>query len=40
MQAQIDYVCMRVSDGKPTRMPHEFIAAYADDVRPPPATAT
>ena len=40
MQAQIDYVCMRVSDGKPTRMPPEFIAAYADDVRPPPATAT
>ncbi len=28
MRAKIDYVCMRVSDGRPTRMPPEFVQAY------------
>ncbi len=33
MRARIDYICMRVSSGKPSRMPPEYITAYADDVR-------
>ncbi len=31
MRASIDYVCMRISSGKPTRMPAEFIRAYTTD---------
>ncbi len=34
MRAQIDYVCMRLSTGKPTRMPPEYITAYASDLAP------
>ncbi len=33
MRARIDYICMRISSGKPTRMPTEFITAYTQDVR-------
>lgn len=33
MRARVDYICMRISTGRPTRMPPEYIAAYADDVR-------
>lgn len=33
MRARIDYICMRISTGRPTRMPAEYLAAYADDVR-------
>ncbi|MGI9323919.1 MAG: acyl-CoA thioesterase [Pseudomonadales bacterium] len=33
MRAQIDYVCINIESGKPTRMTAEFIRAYADDVR-------
>lgn len=33
MRASIDYVCINIDSGKPTRMPTEFVAAYADDLR-------
>jgi len=33
MRAVIDYVCIAIVSGRPTRMPAEFVSAYADDVR-------
>lgn len=33
MRAVVDYVCIRIGSGKPTRMPPEYVAAYAEDVR-------
>ena len=29
MRAEIDYVCIKISTGRPRRMPPEFVAAYA-----------
>jgi len=33
MRAVIDYVCIRIDSGRPVRMPPEYVAAYAEDVR-------
>ena len=33
LRAQIDYVCISISSGKPSRMPEAFQRAYADDLR-------
>lgn len=33
MRAVIDYVCIRIKSGRPTRMPAEYVSAYANDVR-------
>ncbi len=33
MRAVLDYVCINISSGKPSRMPPAFVTAYADDVR-------
>ncbi|MEQ8860905.1 MAG: thioesterase family protein [Pseudomonadales bacterium] len=33
MRAVIDYVCINLKSGRPTRMPKAFVTAYADDVR-------
>lgn len=33
MRASIDYVCINIASGRPARMPPEFVAAYADDLR-------
>jgi acyl-CoA thioester hydrolase len=33
MRAVIDYVCITIDRGRPTRMPTAFARAYADDVR-------
>lgn len=30
MRAEIDYVCINIESGRPSRMPAEFITAYAD----------
>lgn len=30
MRAEIDYVCINIETGRPSRMPPEFVAAYAD----------
>jgi acyl-CoA thioester hydrolase len=35
LRAVIDYVCIRIADGRPVRMPEAFRRAYADDVRAP-----
>lgn len=33
LRAQIDYVCIAISSGRPSRMPQTFARAYADDLR-------
>jgi acyl-CoA thioester hydrolase len=33
LRAVIDYVCIAIASGRPTRMPEAFVAAYAEDVR-------
>lgn len=33
LRATIDYVCITIASGRPTRMPEAFVRAYADDVR-------
>ncbi len=33
LRAVIDYVCITIASGRPTRMPEAFVRAYADDVR-------
>lgn len=33
LRASIDYVCITIASGRPTRMPEAFVRAYADDVR-------
>jgi acyl-CoA thioester hydrolase len=33
LRAVIDYVCIAIDSGRPTRMPAAFVRAYADDVR-------
>ncbi|MFK7916372.1 MAG: acyl-CoA thioesterase [Pseudomonadales bacterium] len=33
MRAQIDYVCIDIASGKPSRMPPVFKSAYGDDLR-------
>lgn len=33
MRAVIDYVCIHIETGKPSRMPPEYVRAYAQDVR-------
>lgn len=33
MRAQIDYVCINISTGRPCRMPEVFQHAYGDDLR-------
>jgi len=35
MRARIDYICMRISTGRPTRMPPEFLAANSDSAARP-----
>jgi acyl-CoA thioester hydrolase len=37
LRAEIDYVCIAIDSGRPTRMPEAFVRAYADDVRVPPS---
>lgn len=34
LRAVIDYVCISIATGKPSRMPEPFVVAYAHDVRP------
>lgn len=34
LRAVIDYVCIAIESGRPSRMPEPFVRAYADDVRP------
>ncbi|MCH2098395.1 MAG: thioesterase family protein [Pseudomonadales bacterium] len=36
LRAVIDYVCIAIGSGRPTRMPEPFARAYADDVRAEP----
>lgn len=33
LRAVIDYVCIAIDSGRPTRMPTAFVRAYADDLR-------
>lgn len=33
MRAVIDYVCIAIDSGRPTRMPPAFVRAYGDDLR-------
>ena len=36
LRAVIDYVCIAIGSGRPTRMPEAFVRAYTDDVRGEP----